>query len=329
MIVSEIMNSPDKYVLKLPVVSLKELADAVNNGNEGVVFITDGTNILKGVVTDADVKRFIANGDTLIDNILHLMNTNPTTIDSESDASIALRIMRERSINVLPVMIGNKQIIGILTLQSLLSVSSPERLYIRNPEQDSESDENIDRHVSRYKFAEGFLGKNGIFLDCACGSGYGTKILSSKAQKIVGADFAQDAIDFANSYHSGENIEYICKDVGSLSFDDSFFDAIVSYETLEHLPQDKCLNFLNKISNWLKPDGLFIGSSPMLRYKNGQPYITNAYHINEMPKEELIRTFHKYLNGFKIHVYHQKQNSFVPLCDENSGFCIIVARKRG
>ena len=328
MIVREIMNSPDKCVLKPSGMSLKELANAINNGNEGVVFITDNTNILKGIITNADFRRFVANKDTLMDNILNFMNTNPVTIAPESDVSVALQTMREKSINILPVTTKNRQIIGILTLHSLLSMFSSERLYIQNPDQDSERDENIDRHVSRYKFAKGFLGKNGIFLDCACGSGYGTKILSNKAQKIIGVDFAQEAIDFANSYHSGENIEYICKDIGSLSFDNSFFDGIVSFETLEHVPRNMCLSFLNKISNWLKPDGLFIGSSPMLRYKDNQPYITNAYHINEMPKEELIRTFNKHLNGFKIHMYHQKQNSFVPLCDENTGFCIIIARKR-
>ena len=327
MIVREIMNSPDKCVLKLSHMSLKELANAIDNGNEGVVFITDGTNILKGIITNADFRRFVANKDTLMDNILNFMNTNPVTIAPESDVSVALQTMREKSINILPVTTKNRQIIGILTLHSLLSMFSSERLYIQNPDQDSERDENIDRHVSRYKFAKGFLGKNGIFLDCACGSGYGTKILSNKAEKIIGVDFAQEAIDFANSYQSGENIEYICNDIGRLHFDKSFFDAIISFETLEHLPKEVCLSFLDKISYWLKPDGLFIGSSPMLRYKDDQPYITSAYHINEMPKDELISMCHKHLRGFTIHWYHQKQDSFVPLCDENTGFCIFIARK--
>ena len=83
-----------------------------------------------------------------------------------------------------------------------------------------------------------------------------------------------------------------------------------------------------RIVRWLKPGGILVCSSPMLRYRNGTPYITNPYHINELPRDELLAMVNGYQEQLEIQFFHQKEETFQPLLDEHTGFCIVIARKR-
>ena len=81
------------------------------------------------------------------------------------------------------------------------------------------------------------------------------------------------------------------------------------------------------MASWVKPGGIVVISSPMLRYKDGKPYVTNPYHINEMPKSEFLELCLTAMPDFVFHFYYQSDRSFLPLLDENTGFCISVGRR--
>ena len=72
---------------------------------------------------------------------------------------------------------------------------------------------------------------------------------------------------------------------------------------------------------------MIIVSSPMLRYKDNEPFVTNPYHINEMDKSHLTGMFQDIFSDFVIHYYHQKQDVFLPLSHEHTGFMVAVGRK--
>jgi 2-polyprenyl-3-methyl-5-hydroxy-6-metoxy-1,4-benzoquinol methylase len=172
-------------------------------------------------------------------------------------------------------------------------------------------------------------------LDCACGSGYGTEILATmaKAKPVIGVDRSAEAIHYAQTNHLHPNVTYAQRELGLMDRRYQWFhaiDVVVTLETLEHLPGPECRAFLTAAARWISPGGLLIASSPMLRYRDGQPYITSPYHINEMPRAELLALFEELLSaaGWVKHYYHQEQESFLPLLDEHTGFCILVARKR-
>lgn len=203
---------------------------------------------------------------------------------------------------------------------------SPERLYIINNDNINKTDENYLKHTSRYKFASMFV-NGGDVLDCACGSGYGTILLSQKVNTIYGIDNCSNAIEFASNHNNSNNIVYINQKLQSIDFKEKSLNSIISLETLEHISKTDMVDFLKKSSKLLKNNGCFIGSSPMLRYKDNKPYITNPYHINELPKNELINTVTECFKEFTIYFFHQNITSFTPLHDENTGFCIFVARK--
>lgn len=203
-----------------------------------------------------------------------------------------------------------------------LDRESPERIFVSNIDKD---DESIQKHVSRYKFASMFI--DGVVLDCACGSGYGSKILSKKADKVIGVDISEDTVKFISRNNNNPNISFVCENLKNLKFDENSLNSIVSLETLEHVSKEDMVDFLNKSSKWISDGGCFVGSSPMLRYKDGEPYVTNPYHINELPREELIEIVESCFGGFKISFFHQEYKSFKVLHEEDTGFCVFVARK--
>jgi 2-polyprenyl-3-methyl-5-hydroxy-6-metoxy-1,4-benzoquinol methylase len=86
-------------------------------------------------------------------------------------------------------------------------------------------------HVKRYQFATKYVFDEESVLDAACGTGYGSWILSQHSKNVTGMDISEHALDWATKYWSGP--EYILGDVQREKL--GYYDAIVSFETLEHL----------------------------------------------------------------------------------------------
>ena len=86
-------------------------------------------------------------------------------------------------------------------------------------------------HVGRYQHTA--LLVDGLrVLDAACGCGYGSHILSKKADHVVGIDINLEAVAHASSYWQGENIDFVADDA-TKHFGE--FDVVVSFETIEHI----------------------------------------------------------------------------------------------
>ena len=88
-------------------------------------------------------------------------------------------------------------------------------------------------------------------LDCACGVGYGSDILAEKSAKVIGVDYDETAIKTARNTYTRNNIEFRIENIADLSFPDSYFNTIVSLETLEHVPFELSKLFLSNAAGWL------------------------------------------------------------------------------
>jgi SAM-dependent methyltransferase len=140
-------------------------------------------------------------------------------------------------------------------------------------------------HWHRYHFAARLVAGRET-MDVACGAGYGSALLARHATKVVGADLSQSAIDHARAtYGSIANLEFRRADCASLPFADSSFDAVVSFETIEHIEAQE--RFLDEVRRVLRPEGLFVLSSPNKREYTDQRGFSNAYHVRELYREEL------------------------------------------
>ena len=93
-------------------------------------------------------------------------------------------------------------------------------------------------------------------LEIGCGTGEFTRLIASRAQKVVAIDLSPEMIRLANSQSANyQNIEYVLDDVMSYPLPAERYDCIVSLATLHHLPLEQALI---KMKAALKPDGLLI-----------------------------------------------------------------------
>ena len=293
----------------------------------GCLYVTDDDGILEGIVTDGDIRRTFRNqadvGPLLVADVI---SPSFLKVDVGSPPVEAYRLMVEQEINHLPIVDEQGKLVASLTFHDLVEKLSPEQIFLDLSEK-TDLSENEQRHVARYKFATNFIQPNSRVLDGACGVGYGSNILSKNGCDVVSIDANQDAITYAKKHYAKASADFRVVNIAALDFPAESFDAVVSLETLEHIPYDVCRDYLLDISKWVKPGGILIASSPMLRYKDGKPYVTNPYHINELARADLLDMFKTCLPGFVLHLYHQEEKHFVPLLEEHTGFCILVARK--
>lgn len=95
-------------------------------------------------------------------------------------------------------------------------------------------------HVKRYQFAASKIKPKAYILDLACGCGYGSRLLHEAGFNVYGVDIDEGAITYAKEHHNGPHFIQ-----GEASDTYGPFDAIVSFETLEHLkkPLEALKNF--------------------------------------------------------------------------------------
>lgn len=141
-------------------------------------------------------------------------------------------------------------------------------------------------------------------LDAACGVGYGTALIAKGgARSVVGADISNEAIDYASKHFAQPNTHFIQTDVERLSLPSKVFDAVISFETIEHLKRPSV--FLEQVCSVLRPNGLFICSTPNRDFF-GRGSVQNPHHLNEMSFDEFSGLFSEY---FEIEErYHQSHS---------------------
>lgn len=139
-------------------------------------------------------------------------------------------------------------------------------------------------HLARYLFAADYLKQFHIncVADIACGIGYGIAELCRVANTVIAIDNSPKILEIANSEYGDPKVKFVQfdldKEILTSSIGMSSIDAIVSFETLEHLinPVDTIIQF----SQLLTSNGLLICSVPNVIFESrddaGLP--SNKYH---------------------------------------------------
>jgi ubiquinone/menaquinone biosynthesis C-methylase UbiE len=164
-----------------------------------------------------------------------------------------------------------------------------------------------DSHLKRYQYIAS-LAKGKKVLDIACGAGKGSLIISQHgAIEVLGADIDQDAIRYATHRCKNQNLKFITADATTF-VKQNYFDLIVSFETIEHLPEIS--NFLKNINTSLTDDGAFYVSTPIsAKHLDNKPY--NVYHVQEWgfsKFQEVVSQFLK-IEDVTLQLYPEKDNS--------------------
>ncbi|CAN5425831.1 hypothetical protein BH09PAT4_BH09PAT4_03110 [soil metagenome] len=164
-------------------------------------------------------------------------------------------------------------------------------------------------HISRY-LAVIDLVKGKRVLDVASGTGYGSQLLAGHARSVIGVDYSEGAIRYAEQHYGAKNLKYFVDDAERLEVvKDKSVDVVISMETIEHLKNPE--KFVKQVKRVLVPGGTFVVSTPNDdEYREG-----NDFHLHEFTFGELKKLIGKYFK--KSNFYYQGNALATTFLDKN------------
>ena len=114
-------------------------------------------------------------------------------------------------------------------------------------------------HFHRYCLARDLCQDLDV-LDVASGEGYGSAILAGVALSVIGVDIDEGTLAHSREAYPLENLRFLHGSAIDLPLEEASVDAVVSFETLEHIREHD--DFVAEVKRVLRPGGLFIVSTP-------------------------------------------------------------------
>jgi SAM-dependent methyltransferase len=144
-------------------------------------------------------------------------------------------------------------------------------------------------HLHRYALACRAVAGRSV-LDLGCGSGYGSRLLRAAGARVVSVDLDRLAAHCPPSARArGEQ----------LPFRDRSFDAVVCFETLEHLADPGAL--VREVARVLERDGFALLSTPDRSLYSGRAGNRNPYHLAELERPELSALLSESFGAFALY----------------------------
>lgn len=141
-------------------------------------------------------------------------------------------------------------------------------------------------HYARYFYALGFVGPTSTVFDAGCGVGYGIRLVALKTSgNCLGVDYRKDIVDYARRRYPAANLTYQVARLDQ-KLDLGKFDVCLSFDVLEHIPEESLDTYLANLSNVLRT-----GASPLListpqSQKKENRECSNEFHVREYTLEE-------------------------------------------
>lgn len=136
-------------------------------------------------------------------------------------------------------------------------------------------------------------------LDIASGEGYGSSMLAETAKSVLGVDISGEAVRHASERYDGqENLSFVRGSAAEIPAAAASFDAVVSFETIEHLlEQDQMLAEIKRV---LRPGGFLVMSSPNKKVYSEQSGHHNEFHLKELDLDELSALLRERFGAVRI-----------------------------
>jgi len=124
MCVDQLMHTENMPIV-IDNVTLKVALEVLNSGGLGLVAIVDSENILKGVLTDGDVRRQVCCGPFELDKpVTEAMTASPKRATVGESSAHVLDVMEHNQITVLAVVRESGELAGLVHLHDLLGKGS-------------------------------------------------------------------------------------------------------------------------------------------------------------------------------------------------------------
>jgi SAM-dependent methyltransferase len=95
-------------------------------------------------------------------------------------------------------------------------------------------------------------------LELGCGAGIPMTRALAAQRRVTGVDISATQVELARANVPAAT--FVQADMTALEFPPASFDAVVAFYSLTHVPRDEQPELLRRISGWLRPGGVFLGS---------------------------------------------------------------------
>lgn len=96
-------------------------------------------------------------------------------------------------------------------------------------------------------------------LELGCGAGNNSRLFKSKDFSYIGIDISKAAITFAKENYEADKVRFEVGNLELIEFDYEAYDLIFDRAAVTHLESSSIRILIDKISNALKPDGIYLG----------------------------------------------------------------------
>lgn len=146
--------------------------------------------------------------------------------------------------------------------------------------------------MSYYKFAAKMIGQDKKVFDVGCGEGLGAWLLAKECGRVKGIDLDSEAIEVAKRNWKDTRIDLQCADFLKIKI--NRYDAVVSFDVVEHILPRNADVYFRKISRSLKANGIGIVGTPNVLSKKYASPVTKLGHVNLYSGERLEKEMGKY-----------------------------------
>src|SRR5262245_4159472 len=182
-------------------------------------------------------------------------------------------------------------------------------------------------HLHRYIYAAALV-QGKLVLDLASGEGYGSNLLAETAASVLGIDIDENAVHHAKSKYGSGILEFLTGNITEVPVQDRSFDVIVCFEAIEHVEQQEKL--LKEVKRLLKPDGVFIVSTPNKSAYNQESEEENPFHVKELEFEDFKSLLARHFQN--IHFLGQRihpGSTIWPIGANDNKSCLEFVVERG
>lgn len=156
------------------------------------------------------------------------------------------------------------------------------------------------KYRRQFELAKPFLASDARVLDFGCGDGRMTSLLAPHVKEVYGVDSQKRALQFAHLMNKEKNVYFKKNILTKIPFQNCFFNTALSFDVIEHLPQEQVPSFLIEMYRVLQPGGYFIMSTPNRESLSNRLFghVLDEKHYYEYTMKELSLLFTKH--NFKI-----------------------------
>ena len=162
----------------------------------------------------------------------------------------------------------------------------------------------VAQHLSAYAFARPQIAGQRV-LEIGFGDGYGAAYLAESAREVVAADVTAGNIPRAQVKYPRPNLSFQYFDGLRLPFPEGSFDAVCTFQVIEHVPEHQLVSWVGEIRRVLRVGGRLHVSTLNLEQsrKPGQPYQKLIYHEKEFTGPELLALLEQVFDKGRVTLY--------------------------